>query len=42
MEIVSYPDLRNAEEARIYAEAVQQILRYSGVLPVTWRRDDAF
>ncbi len=30
MEIVSYPDLRNAEEARIYAEAVQQILRYSG------------
>lgn len=30
MEIVSYPDIRSAKEARIYAEAIQQILRYSG------------
>ena len=30
MEIVSYPDMHSPEEARIYAETVQQILRYSG------------
>ncbi len=30
MEIVSYPDMRNAKEARAYAEAIQQILRYCG------------
>jgi len=30
MEIVSEPDLRSAEEAKIYAEEIQKILRYSG------------
>jgi aspartyl-tRNA(Asn)/glutamyl-tRNA(Gln) amidotransferase subunit B len=30
MEIVSDPDLRNAKEAKAYAEAVQKILRYVG------------
>lgn len=30
MEIVSYPDMRGSKEARAYAEAVQQILRYCG------------
>ncbi len=30
MEIVSEPDLRNAKEARAYAEMVQKILRYVG------------
>ena len=30
MEIVSEPDVRNAKEAKIYAESVQAILRYVG------------
>lgn len=30
MEIVSEPDMRNAKEAREYAETVQKILRYAG------------
>jgi aspartyl-tRNA(Asn)/glutamyl-tRNA(Gln) amidotransferase subunit B len=30
MEIVSDPDMRNAKEARVYAESVQRILRYVG------------
>ncbi|MFA6024665.1 MAG: Asp-tRNA(Asn)/Glu-tRNA(Gln) amidotransferase subunit GatB [Candidatus Gracilibacteria bacterium] len=30
MEIVSYPDMHSAEEARIYAQTVQQLLRHSG------------
>ncbi|MFA4814567.1 MAG: Asp-tRNA(Asn)/Glu-tRNA(Gln) amidotransferase subunit GatB [Candidatus Gracilibacteria bacterium] len=28
MEIVSYPDLRSPKEARIYAESIQQLVRY--------------
>lgn len=28
MEIVSYPDMRSAKEAKAYAEAIQQLLRY--------------
>ena len=31
LEIVSEPDLRSAEEARLYAEALRDILRYLGV-----------
>lgn len=30
MEIVSYPDLHSAKEAKAYAETIQQILRYCG------------
>lgn len=30
VEIVSYPDISNAEEAKIYAENIQKILRYCG------------